>query len=382
MMLEQIQQFIIIYSIIVMLASYTIFIGTAKVKEIKMWEKIFLFLLVPTLLIIRFLLLQYSSLPAIIIALILNISLLIFWIAMLVKIIKTLKGFERITLIIIMILTGTFGAFLTFFTINKKKKKILSSPLIKKLNEETKRFFTSFKIDKKTYLKTIALDILFYAIIALSFIILIWAVGKMATNFQTLSDSPYTLNPEQIDAQTKEIQKLTSSVIGSTILFIIITIAAFNFIKPRIWCYVTKTKMQIKDYIRFSGITLFIFLLLLISLIISFPLLANQEKFTTGIIATNIIILVLMHFSTILICTFTKKKKIFASIKEAFLKAIRIHKFIIPYFFILIFMLTIGIISIPMQLLGETANIIISSILLFMFIAWIRFYMAEVIKNA
>ncbi len=264
----------------------------------------------------------------------------------------------------------------------QKKKTEKKGKFIDYLDENIKLALTSIKERPKKLILPSVVDIIFYVLIAIVFIAFGSYLVSISAGFPLMQ--PELLQPEQLEPYDDMFASLIVKVLVSvSILFIVIN-ALTAVAKGTIWQYVLKKKLEVKDYFKLAGLNalmLLLFILVILMLPIKFIDPTSNASLIGYAVFVNLMTLVLLHFSIIVYYKFVSLKKFFTAIKEGFLVGIKVHRFIFPYLLSIVVLFVLGLVTVPLQLLGDVVNLVVSTILLLIFMAWFRFYIAEVIKR-
>lgn len=222
-------------------------------------------------------------------------------------------------------------------------------------------------------------DMLFY--MAFMLMMFLWniALGHLFKDFPVESIKNITsLSEEQLGQLAGPMHDVLVSLTVSVPLIILLTIALWSLSKGIIWNLVLKKKFSLSYFWKFSLLNLIWILLWFV------PSLFFLFSFKTTMAAFFLVFAsaALLYSTPILFIIFTKENIIFKSIKETFKTAFgKIHHFIVPYIIILFSIMITPIIVLPIIYLSQKAYLTIFIIVLFICLAFTRFYLANVVKN-
>jgi hypothetical protein len=103
---------------------------------------------------------------------------------------------------------------------------------------------------------------------------------------------------------------------------------------------------------------------------------------TSSFIVFWLLIFLCFYLINIAYVTFLEKKKVFSTIKETLkLGFTRIHKFILPYFFIILLFFVVSLITSGINLISAPLGLFINSIAFFALFAWLKLYLVPVVQK-
>lgn len=217
--------------------------------------------------------------------------------------------------------------------------------------------------------------------IGLMLILMIWNItlGQLFKDFPIESIKNITsLSEEQLGQLAGPMQDVLISLTISIPLIIILTIALWSLSKGIIWNLVLKKKFSLNYFWKFSLLNIIWLLLWFI------PSLFFLFSFKTTMAAFFLVFAsaALLYSTPILFITFTKENIIFKSIKKTFKTAFgKIYYFIIPYTIIIFLILITPLIVWPIIYLSQKAYFAVFIIILFICLAFTRYYLANVVKS-
>lgn len=228
-------------------------------------------------------------------------------------------------------------------------------------------FRDSFRKPGKNYLFVILYDILFYLGIYLSLILL-------KTTLESLNIS--TAEPESLEyLKDAAASNVLTQLTFYFILFIIIIILIYTLFKGLIYCKTLNKKFSLKYYYKFILLNL---IWLTSCILISYALLRLLPNFYFFLL----LLILWAYFTLILYIDFTEKLKIKSAIESLYkIGIMNFHKIITPYLYALAVFIIIALVSMLFIFIPDLLSSILSSILLLLFMAWLRFYLADAIKK-
>lgn len=221
----------------------------------------------------------------------------------------------------------------------------------------------------------VILDVLFYYIFMQAGRFLITQIQKKSTNID-LTQNLLELSQQNAAQLLSSLKEFFFFIIILLILFVIAVIINWSIIKGIIWNFTKHKKPSLKFMKKFLLLN---FIWLPIWILI-FLLIAFGIKQSAAPIFMIIAFMLAVYFTNILYPLFLANNKI-SSIKESFrLGFKKIHYFIIPYIIIIaLFLILSKIYSIAV--LGINISPYVSYTFIIIYIAWIRYYMVEVVNS-
>lgn len=260
----------------------------------------------------------------------------------------------------------------------------------KKAKKKDSIFMKSLKQLDKGLVYIIMLDVLFYLAL---FGIVIFTFTSLSWNFEAVREAIPTLDAvisgidsgemsEDITQKLTEINLTFFIVILRTILLLlvifIVSVMVGIFFKGMIWAKILNKKFDVRFYRRFALFNLL--------WIIPWALLIVVLLFTikSAIVFWYIlgVIVIFLHFTSIICVLFEKDKKFLKILKDTFTAGIKnIHYFVIPYLLIaLIFFALVYILSL-FRFLPWQIHAIFFVLVLLIYFAWTRIYVSNIILN-
>ncbi len=264
------------------------------------------------------------------------------------------------------------------------------------LNNQISLFKKSFKLDKKRFWLVVLLDFIFVVVSGIA--LFLWSnwVTNSALKIHGLDLTILT------EDAVNELALLKSFYYGTliySILLIIFLFLAWSFFQGFIWNTILKKKFNLDYFKKFlllnlACIPLFIILYFLAVICLGFfdlvLLFFSTSGLNTSLAMFILLILVsfiflpallyMINFISIIYIYFTKKNKILDSFKSTFDIAVKkIHLLYIPYLIISLVLVLLSVITIPFNILPAWLTSLISFVLLVIYAAWARFYIAAVI---
>ena len=270
------------------------------------------------------------------------------------------------------------------------------------LGNQINLFKKSFKLDKKRFSLVIIFD---FALILVSYIALnLWGRWVNSAVLKISGMDLATLSEEALGEIVKELAALKSFYYGTLIYSILLIIFLFfiwSFFQGQIWSTILKKKFNLNYFKKFLLLNLAcipLFIIIFFIMLACLELLGRVFLFfsTSGLntIFVMFILLVLFSFiflpiliylinlTSIIYIYFTKKNKILDSFKNTFDVAVKkIHLLYIPYLMISLVFVLLSVITIPFNILQEGLTLLILFVLLIIYAAWARFYIADVIAK-
>lgn len=270
------------------------------------------------------------------------------------------------------------------------------------LNNQINLFKKSFKLDKKRFSLVVIFDLV---LILVSYIALqLWSNWVSNAVLKISGVDLTTISEEAFGEIMKELAVLKSFYYGTliySILLIIFLFFVWSFFQGQIWSTILKKKFN-SDYFKkflllnLACIPLFIILYFLAAICLGFFDLLLLFFSTAGLNTSFIMFILFILFSFIFLpillyiinCIpiiyiyFTKKNKILDSFKNTFDVAVKkIHLLYIPYLIISLVFVLLSIITVLFNILPVWLTSLISFVLIVIYAAWARFYIADVIAE-
>jgi len=270
------------------------------------------------------------------------------------------------------------------------------------LNNQISLFKKSFNLDKKRFSLVIIFD---FTLILVSYLALNLWKGWVSSAVLKISGMDLaTISEEALLEIMKELSVLKSFYYGTliySILLIIFLFLVWSFFQGQIWSIILKKKFNFDYFKKFlllnlACIPLFIILYFLTVICLGFFDLLLLFFSTTGLNTSFVmfillvlfsfiflpILIYLINFISIIYIYFTKKNKILDSFKNTFDIAVKkIHLLYIPYLMISLVFVLLTVITIPFNILPAWLTSLILFVLLVIYAAWARFYIADVIAK-
>ena len=264
--------------------------------------------------------------------------------------------------------------------VKKRNSKESSKNFFWEYLKKSKASFISFfrKIDKRVIY--IALfDLLFFAILMTG--LFVWnnkVMEKTNEISPDLLENPANLSPENAAETAALIKGFVVSVIACTLLLLVFLLIVWSFSRGIIWNMVFKKGFTFKYYRKFLLLNLLWFAAWLIPVVL---IIASLKRKPSAMVL--LIIFVLFCYLTALIyIIFTKNNLIWESIKEVFKLGFgKIQFFILPCIFLILTMAVISLILWPTHFFPQKAYLVISTVSMVLYLAWARFYIADVVKS-
>jgi len=253
----------------------------------------------------------------------------------------------------------------------KKKQTYLKNTYI--------TFLNSFKKLDKQIIYIVLCDFLFLLLLMAGLFLWNAKISKNIAEIPAdLLQNPENLSPEMAEQTLSTIKGHIISIMAYTILLLVFVFLAWTLFKGIIWNIILKKKFTLKYYKKFTLLNLLWFALWLIPVILIIISLKRKPSAIFLLLA----LIFLIYFTNILYILFTKKNLIKHALKNTFnLGLNKIHFFLLPYALMLITMLIISLIIWPANFLPERVFTSISTIVLVFYLAWARFYLADVVNE-
>jgi len=266
------------------------------------------------------------------------------------------------------------------------------------LNDQISLFKKSFKIDKKRFLSVIIFDFVF---ILASYIVLFLCGMWLNSSASKISELDLTTLTENAVNELAALKSFYYGILVCSLLLIIFLFFAWSFFQGFIWNTILKKKFDL-DYFKkflllnlaFIPLSIIIFFMAAVcfwsfnSVFLFFPttgLNKNLIMFILLVLFTFVflpILLYMINFISILYFYFTKKSKILDSFKNTFDVAVKkIHLLYIPCLIMSLLFVFLAVITIPFNILPVWLTSLVSFVLLVIYAAWARFYIAVVIAE-
>ena len=240
-------------------------------------------------------------------------------------------------------------------------------------------FLNSFKKLDKRVIYIVFCDFLFLLLLIAG--LFLWNANiskKIAEIPVDLLQDPESLSPEMAEQTLSLLKAPLISVMIATIILLTFIFLIWTFFKGIIWNLVLKKKFGLKYYYKFILLNLFWFALWLIP---AFLIIISLKRKPSAIFLLLVLIF-LIYFTNILYILFTKRNLIKEALKNTFkLGFNKIHFFLLPYILMLVTMLIISLILWPTHFLPERIYTSISTLALVFYLAWLRFYLADVVSE-
>ncbi len=271
----------------------------------------------------------------------------------------------------------------------KKKKSVKN---IKKQRPNVTEYINSFKKLDKRFTYSVLLDLLFFMIFALfAWVSNIFLYGFLE-NVPKMNE--YFISTYEGIESVAHDSAVTGSVVGKVFLifalFLIASFIAWGVTRYVIWSVIRKKKMSIKHALKFTGITFLwelifvvplIAILLLVTALLGDSLFVNELASLTHLLVIFILFIFYLYFSTLFYYKTIgsmKCKSLWHALKLGVLKIRCLGK---PTLFIILTLVALGIFSITFKILPASLITILSIILWFLFMAWVRFYFLAVFEK-
>tara|TARA_Y100000310_G_C20408313_1_gene680720 strand:+ start:203 stop:829 length:627 start_codon:yes stop_codon:yes gene_type:complete len=185
------------------------------------------------------------------------------------------------------------------------------------------------------------------------------------------------LNPE-IQESLSTFKIIAVKVISAIIAGIIIAYLVATYFKGKIWSLVQKTKLDKKFYKKFLLLRLTWYAIWALLFTLTYYL-VNQQSLNTLLITLTIL---LSYFTMILLATFKREKNILKSIAQTINLGIKkFHLLFLPYLINIIILTLIYFIINPFIISYNRVQIVFYTIIILISIAWLRFYISEIINK-
>ena len=266
------------------------------------------------------------------------------------------------------------------------------------LTNQIDLFKKSFKLDKKRFLSVISFDFVF---LLASYVALFLCGMWLSSSASKISGLDLTNLTENAVNELAALKSFYYGAIICLILLVIFLFFAWSFFQGFIWNTILKKKFNLDYFKKFLLLNLaFIPLSIILLFIAAVCFWSFNSVFlffsATGlnkyiIIAISLvlftfvflpILLYTINFISILYIYFTKKSKIMDSFNDTFRIAVKkIHLLYIPYLIISLAFVFLAVITIPLNILPLWLISLVSFVLLVVYAAWARFYIAVVITE-
>ncbi|MDP7180003.1 MAG: hypothetical protein QF824_01925 [Candidatus Woesearchaeota archaeon] len=247
-------------------------------------------------------------------------------------------------------------------------------------------FSKTFKSLDRKFLLTILNDIIFFIILILiigltyfSIIFFAYQLQETSTLMAKIQTTDITklnsLQPEAEEALST-FRMITVKIVATLLLALISTYLVATYFKGKIWSIIHKTKLDKKFYKKFLLLRLTWYAIWAL-IFYAVYMLVNTQTQTSSIIIFSIL---LLYFTMILLTTFNKEKKIFKTIAQTIKLGIKkFHLLFLPYLINIVILTIIYFIINPFIISYKRPQIIIYTIIVLISIAWLRFYISEII---
>lgn len=259
---------------------------------------------------------------------------------------------------------------------------------VKKIIKKDSLFVKSFKDLDKRLIHTVMFDALFYLVL---FGILILTFTSLSWNFEAVREAIPTLTnvmgdieggvmTEDVTQKLTELNTLFFIAIARTILILlvifVVSLLVGTFFKGLIWARILHKKFDIHFYKRFA-----LFNILWIipwAVIIVVLLFAIRSTIVLWYILG--IIIVFLHFTSVIYVLFEKEHKFSRILKDTFILGVeKIYYFIIPYLLIVLLFSVLVYILRLFSFLPWQIHAIFFILVLLIYFAWVRIYISNII---
>lgn len=237
----------------------------------------------------------------------------------------------------------------------------------------------SFKNLNKTFFYAGFFDLLFYAFLFLS-LMLIWnSFNKLFINLPQIPVlDPNATSLEEMQQALNALKNFFYSIIGHVIAAFLAAFIGYLIFKSLTWSLTVAKKIELRSMPRYALLNI-IWMLSWLILFVALVFLVKKSLLIYSFIA---LFLIFIYFNELLNIIFFKEKGIFKMIKNTFKIGIsKIFYFIIPFMLsvliIGIILLLYRIINIPVPLISY----ILFSLLFILFFTWNRFYALNVFDS-
>ncbi|MBI2545789.1 hypothetical protein HYV81_01275 [Candidatus Woesearchaeota archaeon] len=248
------------------------------------------------------------------------------------------------------------------------------------LKQTWQDFIASFKELDKRFIAILLLDIALYAALALG-VMAFWEIIKKRLNY--IPPMPI-FNPEitpvsELDAFYGIVTGIRLEIAVYLLVFLIIAFFIWTFVKGLQWSISLRKKYDVQQYMRHVLVNgLWQLCWLVTAIILLFVLMQNALKFL-GLI----LLAVYLHMGYIKYAQTVKTEKVFASLKETLRVGLgRLHLFVLPYLAMSLVLLLLSQLYYAYQYLPDAGEIAVFLLLVIVWMAWTRLYVAKVLKPA
>lgn len=264
--------------------------------------------------------------------------------------------------------------------------------------EKWKLFIDSFKL-KSNFLYIILYDLLFYVIIIPLFILFTVILNKKSAAIDPEILSKFTTMTNITAAQTQELELMAQSMqsffyffIMGIIFLIIATLLAFTLSRTLIWNHLLKKKFNLKKYLKFNILNILLAIALAIVFLIILKLrmpvmtiLVNISLNFVLIVSSLLFLIIFMaisYFASLIYINYTLTAKVFNSFDKTFkLIKNKFENISYSYVFILITAIIISLIARIIWLLPFYIQKYFNIGVVILFLAWMRMYIIDVLKQ-
>jgi len=266
------------------------------------------------------------------------------------------------------------------------------------LNNQINLFKKSFKLDKKRFLSVIFFDFIF---ILVSYIALFLCGMWLNSSASKISGLDLTTLTENAVNELAALKSFYYGILVCSLLLIIFLFFAWSFFQGFIWNTILKKKFNLDYFKKFLLLNLACIPLSIIFFFIAaiwFWFFKSVFLFfsATGLNKSLVMFILLVLFTFVFLpillylinCIpivyiyFTKKNKILDSFKNTFDVAVKkIHLLYVPCLIMSLVFVFLAVITIPFNILPVWLISLASFVLLVIYAAWTRFYIAVVIAE-
>ncbi|MBA3064599.1 hypothetical protein FP803_04135 [Candidatus Woesearchaeota archaeon] len=266
------------------------------------------------------------------------------------------------------------------------------------LNNQINLFKKSFKLDKKRFLSVIFFDFIF---ILVSYIALFLCGMWLNSSASKISGLDLTTLTENAVNELAALKSFYYGILVCSLLLIIFLFFAWSFFQGFIWNTILKKKFNLDYFKKFLLLNLACIPLSIIFFFIAaiwFWFFKSVFLFfsATGLNKSLVMFILLVLFTFVFLpillylinCIpivyiyFTKKNKILDSFKNTFDVAVKkIHLLYVPCLIMSLVFVFLAVITIPFNILPVWLISLASFVLLVVYAAWTRFYIAVVIAE-
>ena len=254
------------------------------------------------------------------------------------------------------------------------------------IKDSFKELINSFKKLNIQLLFVIVMDLLFFVLSYAVFFVLAKILANQALKLQGFSMDFIEL--EQTQAAMRSFQNFLYIFLVFFILLVVFMLFNWSFFKYSIWNLVIKGKILLKGFWTFVLANLVWFLIWLVPFIFTiYPFfvmakaqLQLQSPPLFPIVIFFILLVALIHFTYLYFIGFIKEHKISKAIAFAFRTGtVKIRYLLLPYFFILVGLFILSLITYPLNFISNKISLAISLVVLLAYVGWIRFYISKIV---